>query len=59
MQSEEPDTAISQGEVFLIIDLGCPSFDIPWLPRSYFIPDLIYFPFKKHVSKQRFPSNLH
>ena len=57
-QLEEPGAAISQGEVFLTVDLGCPSFEYLWprsLPRSYLVPDLVHFPF----NKQRFPSNLH
>ena len=58
LQLEEPGAAISQGEVFLTVDLGCPSFEYLWprsLPRSYLVPDLVHFPF----NKQRFPSNLH
>ena len=27
LQLEEPGAAISQGEVFLTVDLGCPSFE--------------------------------
>ena len=58
LQLEEPGAAISQGEVFLTVDLGCPSFEYLWprsLPRSYLVPDRVHFPF----NKQRFPSNLH
>ena len=58
LQLEEPGAAISQGEVFLTVDLGCPSFEYLWprsLPRSYLVPDLVHFPF----NKQRFSSNLH
>jgi len=41
MQLEEPGAAISQGEVFLSVDLGCPSLEYPvtsfttsFIPRS-------------------------